>query len=111
MIHPFMLSWPAEEVHTDNGQPIEDTVAMQLPLDKAEWAAAMKSIVTRTKPYALLLCEQREHEVVVIFESQHGTKSWHFPILKLGNRFLGYRTEKEDTESIGILWRSTKALA
>jgi len=108
-IDPFMLSWPFGKLLDDQGLPVDDLVAMPLSADKSQWSTEMKRLVKRTQPYALLLCEQREREVVVIFESQHGTSSWHFPILKTGNSFLGNRTEKKDTESIGILWRPETA--
>jgi len=103
---PFMLSWPAEDISDDKGVPITDVVAVLMPDSHTEWSQHMRKLVLRTKPYALLLCEQREREVVVIFESQHGTKSWHFPIITTGNSFLGNRTAKTDVESIGILWRA-----
>lgn len=110
-VHPFVLAWPTEDLVDDFGFPIKDTVAMPLPEDKNEWPTEMKRLVDRTNPYALLLCEQRATEVVVIFESSHGTKSWHFPIYSAGSRFLGARTEKEDAETLGILWKSASAKA
>ncbi len=110
-IDPFMIAWPAEDLLDDNGQLVTDNVVMPLEGNRAEWPLQMHRLVQRTKPYGLLLVEQRDKEVVIIFESMHGSVSWHYPIIKTGNRFLGQLKKKEDTESIGILWRAKRAQA
>lgn len=109
-IQPFMISWPAEHIMADDGRIITDVVLCDLPTNKSEWRKEIAGLIERTVPYALLLCEQRDEEIVMIFESQHGTKSWRWPIKKHGQaRVLGDRTCQVDTESIGILWRAKTA--
>jgi hypothetical protein len=69
-------------------------------------------LVQKTEAYALLLVEQREQAVVVIVESNHGSKSWHIPVENHGDvSALGKPTERVDTDAIGILWRPKRAEA
>jgi len=109
---PFMISFPSTRVYLDDGRPHEAPVLCDLPDNRSEWKKEITGFIIRTKPYALLLAEQHDNEVVVIFESQHGTQSWHWPLKRHGDvRVLGDRTSKKDTASIGILWRAQTAQA
>lgn len=105
-VDPFFISWPAEHIKADDGSTITHHVLLELPKEnRPAWGRLMVEAVERTLSYAILLAEQREGEVVVIFESPHGTHSWHYPIKNHGNvRVLGKPMEKTDVDSIGILW-------
>jgi hypothetical protein len=111
-IDPFAISWVQETVHSDAGRPIDRFVLVDLPQDRAQWSGALVATVQKTKPYALLVCEQKEDEVVAIFESQHGSRSWRYPIKSHGRvKLLGDPSTRDDVDSIGILWRAKKAQA
>lgn len=104
-IQPFMLSWPQEPISDDEGEIIDNVVLMELPADKQERKKEVTELVFRTKPCALLLCEQLGDKVLVIFESPLGTKSWTYPLRKHGDvTVLGSKSSRENTESIGLLW-------
>lgn len=108
-IEPFLISWPAEHLEADDGKIITEAVLCTLPDDRAEWRGRIQQLIGRTNPFALLLGEQRLEEVVAIFESPHGTMSWHWPIKNQGGvKVLGDRYSREDVESISLLWRATK---
>lgn len=102
-----MISWPQEPVEADDGTIITDVVEMELPLEPQERKREIRRLVKRTKPCALLMCEDLEDAIKVIFESPLGTKSWTYPIQKCGrDRVLGSRSVRENTDSIGVLWKA-----
>lgn len=104
-IEPFLISWPAEHLEADDGSIITHQVLTELPVNKKERGALMLQAIERTCPYAILLAEEREDLVVVIFESSHGTHSWRYPIKNHGNvRILGKPKERDDVDCVGILW-------
>lgn len=103
-IDPFVLVWPSEPVNF-HGKQTEDVMPFDLPNDASRWPTFLRDLVKKTTAYALLLVEQREQAVVVIFESPHGTKSWNIPIKNHGNvNVLGEAKEKSDIDYIGLLW-------
>lgn len=111
-VDPFIISWVQKNIEADDGSVITNHVVSDMPENKAMWTHHLILVIKRTKPYALMLCEQREDEVVAVFESQHGTRSWRYPINKHGlTRVLGEPTTRDDTDSIGLLWRAKKARA
>ena len=106
-IPPTALSWPAAAVKTDDGEEVDGVISMELPIEESDRSHALRELVKRTKPYGLLLIEQHgKHEVRALFETHHGSRSWSLPIRRHGDvNVLGTPIVKEDTESIGILWR------
>lgn len=112
MIDPFIISWVQKNIEADDGSIITNHVVSNMPEDKARWTHHLLLVIKRTKPYALMLCEQKEDEVVAIFESRHGTRSWRYPINKHGiTRVLGEPATRDDTDCIGLLWRAKKSKA
>lgn len=110
-IDPFLFSWPQEHIRCDDGTTVTHFFNADLPEDRSTWNAWFKAAVEKTKPYALLLGEQQEDEVVVIFESHHGSRSWRFKIERHGaDNVLGEPSTRDDVDSIGILWRAEKAV-
>lgn len=106
-IQPFMVSWPEEPVPAVDGTIITDVVMLELPADPEVRKKEVRTLVERTKPCALLMCEQYKDKVLVVFESPLGTKSWTYPIKDHGGTLvLGDRSSRENTDSIGILWRA-----
>jgi hypothetical protein len=111
-IAPFLISWPAEDIRADDGSVVRGAVCYDLPEDAPKRLERVKEAVAVTQPYGLLLCEQLENEVCAIFETQHGAKSWHYPIERHGpDRVLGRVSTTTDVRHIGLLWRPAKAEA
>lgn len=105
-IPPFLITWPEEAITCDDGSVVDDKFSFSLPEDPSQWKDLIQQAVKRTKAYALLLGSQREDEVRLIFESQHGTKSWHFAIEEHGpDKILVDPTTKVDECYVGLLWR------
>lgn len=103
-IEPFLLVWPAHPVEY-RGRKTEDVVPFDLPEDRGTWHTELRRRVHEASAYGILLAEQHDDVIVVIFESQHGTKSWRIPIKDHGDvRVLGDPVELTDTDSIGVLW-------
>ena len=106
----FAITWPSEKIQSDDGLPITRMVLMDLPDDRTTWSKKLQNMVVRTKAYALLLVEQKTEEAVLILESHHGTRSWHYPIERHGpDRVLGKPIIKSDTDCIGLLWQPSMA--
>lgn len=105
-VDPFLIAWPSKPLRADDGSIIDRQVYTDLPTDRSGWKKLFADFVERTKPYALLLAEEDEDEVLVVVESKHGTKSWHFTIERHGpDRILKDPVEKTNKASIGILWQ------
>lgn len=108
-VDPYVLSWPQENLEDKEGKTVNHVVACALPEDTADWAAVLLRVVQRTKPYGLLLVEQKKDEVVALFETQHGARSWHYPLIQKSSSWvLGEPSTTADAECIGILWRTTQ---
>jgi len=100
-----LLSWPSEEIKDDQGNPIDRVVSLAVP-EHIPLRKALVDMLERTLPYALLLAEVRDKELVVILESHHGTRSWRYPIEWRGDvHRLGEGIRKDNTDSLGVLWR------
>jgi hypothetical protein len=112
-IDPFLITWPAETVKAGDGAAINGACTLELKeVPKEEWRSTILEALQLTKAYALLLVEQREHEILAILESKHGSKSWHMPIQQRGDiKVLGRSTSRADTDSLGYLWRPNKGQA
>jgi len=103
-IDPIAFAWPAETIRTDSGEPHEGMVVLELPEGK-ERTIALNAFVERTKAYALLLIEQHQKEVVVIFESRNGARSWTIPIAPHGDVAILERALVQDNGlHVGLLW-------
>lgn len=109
-IDPFLLSWPQEHIKCDDGVTVTHVFHADLPEDRSTWSSWIKAAVEKTKPYALLLGERRDKEIVVIFESPHGSRSWRYDIERHGDvDVLGEPSTQNDVDSIGVLWRARQA--
>jgi hypothetical protein len=105
-ITPFAIAWPEKSLRGDDGSVIERHVLIPLE-EEPDIQRALKKAVLRVHPYALLLTEQREDEVRVVFETKHGSKSWTFPIKQHGpDRVLGEVVEETDKHAVGLLWKA-----
>lgn len=105
-VDPFLISWPSEHIDCDDGAVVTDFFLLELPEDRSAWSKLMVQAVRKTKPYAILLAEELEDVVLLIFESNHGSRSWRYPIKPHGNvRVLGNPKVQDDVDAIGILWR------
>jgi len=110
-IYSFIMVWPSERIRV-RGKSTEHAVHFVLPKEREYWSKYLIRLVQKTAAYALLLVEQRKQAVVVIVESNHGSKSWHIPIENHGDTLsLGKPEERVDTDAVGLLWRPNKASA
>lgn len=106
-IHPTLLIWPADSVRTTTKERFSGVIFTELPDDPAARRSAIIDAAKRCNAYGLLLTEQLEHDVRLIFESESGTRTWRFPIKNHGDvQVLGEPVSKVNTESIGIRWRA-----
>jgi hypothetical protein len=111
-VQPFVISWIQEPIICDDGTTVTNHFWGPMPEDRSKWTTRLATVIEKTKPFALMLCEQRRDEVVVIFESREGTRSWRYPIKMHGhNPVLGDPTTRDDVDSLGVLWRAKKARA
>lgn len=111
-IDPILLTWPAEVIKDDNGEPIEGCCGLQLPEKKTERLTYIKKWVERTKAYALFVAENEGDRIKAILETPNGTRTWTIPIKKSGVDFvLGEAIVKDNTECVGLIWRPSKGSA
>lgn len=106
----MILSWPAEMLRDDQGNLIDRLVSLDVPPD-IPLKKAIVDMVTRTQPYALLICHISRLELRIVLESHHGARSWFTPVRKHGDaRVLG-KTKQVDGVGFGVLWRKETNLA
>lgn len=106
-IGPFIIAWPLPNLDFKGCLPTNSEVVLDLPENKDEWPGILSSFIERTEPFALLLAQQKEKEVVLVLESEFGSSSWHLPITKHGpDLTLGQPSMKTDTDCIGLLWKA-----
>lgn len=107
-IAPTLLTWPAERIRTEQGEPHEGVCLLELPEGGEKRSEAILAMVRRTKAYGLLLIEQKPDEVRAIFETRHGARCWQIPLVTHGDVVLLGRAEvREDALHVGLLWSPT----
>jgi hypothetical protein len=103
-IEPTLLLWPKHPVKTITGEPAS-LVTVDLPQDADQRHAKIIEVAKACDAYGLLLIEQLDDDVRMIFESEQGTRTWRFPIKNHGDvRILGRPSHKDNAESIGVRW-------
>jgi hypothetical protein len=108
-INSFIIGWPAELIHDSTGVSVEGPCVKELHADKSNWSRELTEFASRIKAYALMLAEKRPKEILIIFESHHGTRSWNIPIHRSGDRdVLGRKRVEDNKHSIGLLWSSKR---
>lgn len=106
-IHPTLLLWPTTGVRTTTNEKFSGVVFTELPDDPAARRAVIVDAAKRCDAYGLLLTEQLEHDVRLILETIHGTRTWRFPIKNHGDvQVLGAPVVSDNAESIGIRWNA-----
>jgi hypothetical protein len=104
---PFIVAWPLRDLDFKSCMPTDSEVTLDLPLDKKDWPACIAQLMKDDVPFALLLAQQKEKEIVLVLESEYGSTSWHIPISKHGpDLSLGQPSMKIDTDSVGLLWKA-----
>lgn len=100
------MTWVSEEVVDDQGHPINDTVFLELPLDKTKWHDALEQLVKRTRAFALLVIDRQADEVKATLESRLGTRTWRLKKERHGDLdVLSRPIVHNNVESMGLLWR------
>jgi hypothetical protein len=111
-IEPSLLTWPAEPVPSERGEPITNVCCLQLPERFEERATAIRLMVERTKAYGLFLVEQQEDNVRALLETPHGTRCWNIPIHRSGDvNVLGHPVVTNNRENVGLLWAPRRGSA
>jgi hypothetical protein len=107
-IDPYVITWPSEELKADDGSTITHAVFCALP-EKSDAARmqAVQQLVERTKAYGLLVVEQKDHAILVMFETRFGARSWYTPLAWHGDIQVPGQTEaKNNADAVGLLWRT-----
>lgn len=108
-IYPTLLLWPQSSVQTGTGEEFSGVLFTELPADPVARKEAVKSAATSCDAYALLLTEQLEDAVRLIFETTNGTRTWRFPIQRRGDtQVLGRPVFEDNVESIGLRWSAAQ---
>jgi hypothetical protein len=103
-IHPTLLIWP--EGHMHDGEYVGGVLFMTLSGDPTERQGEVKAAAANLGAYGLLLTVQLPSEVRAIFESEHGTRTWSYPIEVHGDvQVLGLPTITDDAHALGIRWQ------
>ncbi len=104
-VYPTLLLWPMDGVKATTKERFSGVVFTELPDDPPLRRAKIVEAAKQCNAYGLLLTEQLEHEVRVILETPHGTRTWRIPIKNHGDvQVLGTPIVRDNTESIGIRW-------
>lgn len=106
-VHPTLLLWPGDSLRIPGNPEFTGVVFLALPELVEERPAAIIAAAKRCSAYGMLMTEQLETDIRLLFESAHGTRTWRIPIKRHGDiRVLGPPSMKDNTESIGIKWRA-----
>ena len=106
-IDPSLLLWPSEVLRTTKGEPFDGVVYAALPRELNDRRTEISKAAKACSAFCLLTIEQLETSIRLIFESEHGTRTWHLQIENHGDvKILGRPTVKDNTESIGIRWHA-----
>lgn len=103
-IHPSLLIWVKDAVKTTDGADFTGVVFTPLPEATGERWGAIANAVEKCGGFAILVTEQLDDRVRMIFESPHGTRTWSIPIKDHGGvQVLGVPTTADDVELVGVL--------
>lgn len=104
-IHPTLLIWPTDTVRTTSGDYFSGVVFTELVQEPDKRRQDVRDAIIRTAAFAALLTEQLETDIRLIFESEHGTRTWRLPIKNYGGvQVLERSKPRDNAESIGVLW-------
>jgi hypothetical protein len=107
-IEPYAATWPREHVKDDAGHELTQAILCPLSanMGQAQRLKLLQQLVDRTKAYGLVVVEQRESSIHILFETHHGSRSWCIPLAWHGDVQIPGQVEKKDNdECIGLLWR------
>lgn len=98
--------WPAEAAVGTDGAHINKGIWVKLEdIPQSEWSDALRQSVRLAPPRAVMLIEPRAKDVLIVFETSFGSRSWTLPIEIHGDvRVLGPPAVVDDRDSVGLLW-------
>lgn len=106
-VHPTLLIWPGESLRASGDPEFNGVVFLALPEQVELRLAAIGAAAKSCKAYGMLVTEQLETDIRLLFESAHGTRTWRIPIKQHGDvQVLGQPSMKDNAESIGIKWQA-----
>lgn len=107
-IRPYAITWPSESLKTDDGAHVDGAFICALPEEAPPAArlAVLQKMVEKTKAYGLVLIEQVDDYLRVLFETHHGARAWLMRLERHGDVVVCMAPEvRDDAECVGILWR------
>ena len=106
-IRPTLLLWPTDSVKASDGNLFSGVLFTELPESGDARKKEIRDAIIRSNAFAALVTEQVDNTVRLIFESEHGTRTWRLPIRDYGGVQVLERTAPRDNaESIGVLWQA-----
>lgn len=107
-IDAFVIAWPLSSLDFKHCLPTDNEIVVKLPKSRKAWVPVFAELLKSVEPFAILVCSQKEREVLLIVESEYGTTSWHLPIEQHGpDLTLGEPTTAIDVDTLGILWKQS----
>lgn len=104
-VYPSMLIWPVDTVMATNGTKFSGVIFTELSVDQELRKVEVRESILRCLAFGALVTEQLDDCVRLIFESQHGTRTWRLPIKDYGGiQVLEHPQVHDNAESIGVLW-------
>jgi hypothetical protein len=108
-MNAFVVAWPLDTLSFKNTWPTNNEVVLDLPDNQKTWGPIIQRVIETTGPFAVLLAQQKEDEILLVLESAHGSSSWHIPIHKHAHEHvLGQPSTKTDVDAVGLLWKAGK---
>lgn len=105
-IHPTLLIWPEHDVRASDGEDISGILFVTLSADPQKQQIEIREAANEAGAYGLLLTTQEDGRVRFVFETEHGTRTWTYPIVPHGDvQVLGQLQVADNTEAIGIRWQ------
>lgn len=105
-IEPYAITWPAESLKADDGTAITHAVFCAIPaeFDTARRMKVLQQLIERTKAYGLVVVEQKDNSIRIMFETRYGAKAWRIPLAWHGDVQVPSQTEAS-ADRIGLLWQ------
>jgi hypothetical protein len=107
-IKPYAVTWPGESLKSDSGEAITHAVFCALPVehDVAKRMGVLQQLIERTKAYGIVVVEQRDSSIRILFETRYGACAWCIPLVWHGDVQVPGQTEvSTNGECVGLLWR------
>ncbi len=90
---------------SSEGASFTGVIFSELSVEPARRRVEIRESILRTMAFAAVVTEQLEDCVRIIFESEHGTRTWRLAIKDHGGFLvLAPPEHRDNAESISVLW-------